>query len=697
MAWRNRSNCSLVLALFGISACAQVLELDELDFSEGTGSSGGAQSEAGGDGPLEAGQGGSSGRRQSDGGQGGNGGASGDGASGLGGGGASGSGGGAPPCVSALSDLTVPLGENSSAYIPVAIDDPDTPVEELVLSAVSSNAVVVRSNEDIQIEGSGGRRYVNIAPRQSTGKTTITLTVSDGELQSSSIFELEVTNLPIVTGLFDMGSVKNVPLRFAVQVSDDITPQSDIEVSATSSNLTLLPEAGIDIWDDGYARSFTLTFAPDQTGTTIVTVTARDDSPNALATIANFQVTVVEAAATEAELVSRAGESGPIGDSYSDTASLSSDGHYVAFVSRATNLVLGDDSGADAFVWDRLEKTIRRVTPGLGDSTRPVISGDGQTVAFQNDVALVLEDADDASDVYAIDPLSNLPELVSVRDDEGPELAGGLAYAPISLSDDGRFVSFTSNAPLVEGDDNGKADIYERDRSLGTTTRMSVSSTGIQANEDSFQASMSADGEKVVFESQATNLIDGFTDPDSAYDIFLRSDGLTRRVSQNPESLEHGNGDSNGARLSADGSVVVFDSSASNLIGCDENAERDVFAYVVDGGAIELISVPLDGLAAGSMSFGAAVSGDGRYVVYQSRTDLTGVAFDAGYHVYVRDRFEGTTKLVDRPYAGHYPNGMGFNPAISADGEFVAFTAIADNIVLYDDNFWHDVFVVPRP
>ncbi len=700
----RRLSPALFLPLFWLGACSDVSDGNDRDFNDEDGGSGGDQTEEAGGEPAGPGRGGSGGREQMPGGAGGQGGVDGGdgrgGDGGLGDGGVIGIGGGgapgdgpAPPCISALYDRTIPYGTIAND-INVTLSDPDTSLGDLQLSAVSSNTDLVRSVEGIQLEGSLGWYWLHVTPELTTGKTTITLTVSDGELQNSSSFELTVTDSPILSGAFDMGSVKNVPLNFRIDVSDDLTPLDLVDVTATSSNTALLPDAGIDIVNNGYSRYFTLNFAADQLGATTVTVTADDDDPNSAPTTVSFEVTVVESPVNDAELVSRASDPGPIGDSYSDSPSFSSDGRYVAFGSSASNLVPGDTSGSDAFVWDRQSKMIQRVSPGTGQSGNPVISGDGTTVAFWADSQLIVDDSDDTYDVYVVELDSNLPELVSVRDDGGPEVTGGNSTSP-SISQDGRFVSFTSYAALVDGDDNGQQDVYVRDRTLGTTTRVTVSSSGVGANDNTFQSSISADGGLIAFDSIATNLIDGVVDTAGKYDVFLRSGGVTKRLSQNPQTLEPGNGGSIWPRVSADGSVVVFDSAASNLTGCDGNGQGDIFAYILASDTIELVSVPSDEFPAGSVSMAAAVSGDGRYVVFHANASVpTG---RSGNHTYIRDRLAGTTKLVDRSYSGHYPTYEGMYAAISGDGAFVAFASGADNIVLLDDNLTMDVFVVPRP
>ncbi len=668
----QRGKPSLILALFAMTACAQILELDDLDFSERPDGSGGSDTAA------EAGQGGSAGRSQP--GAGADGGSGGDGARGIGGKGAAGTSNSAPPCISAFRDLT--LVWRGSADIPFTISDPDTPNDELELNAVSDNPVLV---DTFEFSGEGTMRVLKPKLRDDPEPANITVTVSDGEFQSSSTFELRVTHAPILDGLFDRGTVKNVPLHFTIGVNDDDTEFGEPVVSATSDNTALLPNDGIDIGASGALRAFTLNPALDQVGTAKITVRATDVDDNM--TEGSFELTVVEAPANDAELVSRASNDGAIGNSSSYDPSLSSDGRYFAFSSGASNLVPNAGVGYGAFVGDHLAKSIRMVTSGLEPGNGTVISDHGNIVAFVTPARMVLADDDDAPDVYVVDLGTDLAELVSVAESEGLELLGGETMWPPALSFDGSFVAFSTNVPLVAEDDNDRYDIYVRDRNPGTTNR--VVDTG-----DSFgtQVSISADGAKVVFASTARNLIDGVTDPEEFGDVFLRTDSETKRLSQNPQTLEPANADSSVPELSTDGTVVVFESMATNLIGCDENPSSDIFAYDLESNTIELVSVVSDEFPIGSQARSPAVSGDGRYVVFES----LGPTLTAGYHTYIRDRMDRTTKRIDRSYSGHFAEDS-YAAAISADGRFVAFTSESDNILLLDDNSSTDVFVAPRP
>ena len=146
-----------------------------------------------------------------------------------------------------------------------------------------------------------------------------------------------------------------------------------------------------------------------------------------------------------------------------------------------------------------------------------------------------------------------------------------------SISADGHFVAFYSAASnLVGGDANGFGDVFVRDRMSGTTTRVSVSSAGVEENNNAADLSISADGRFVALSSFASNLVGG--DTNGALDVFVRDreTGTTTRVSVNSAGAE-GNGDSYSPAISAGGRFVAFHSVASNLVGGDMNGTQDVF------------------------------------------------------------------------------------------------------------------------
>jgi len=273
-----------------------------------------------------------------------------------------------------------------------------------------------------------------------------------------------------------------------------------------------------------------------------------------------------------------------------------------------------------------------------------------------------------------------------------------------TLSADGRFVAFGSDATnLVPGDTNGVSDAFVYDRLSGTTERVSVSSTGAQADDDSFAGffapAVSADGRFVAFSSDATNLVPGDTNDQT--DVFVRDRCLTNGVSvagctaktqrvSVSSSGAQGSGRSLSPTLSADGRFVAFASEADDLVVGDTNEAFDVFVNDRMTGMTERVSVDSTGAQANAASlehFCPALSADGRFVAFESdATNLVPVDTNGVTDVFVHDRLTATTDRVSVDSAGAQANDGSNFPAISADGSVVAFVSTATNLVPDDTN-----------
>ncbi|HEV8113887.1 MAG TPA: calcium-binding protein [Planctomycetota bacterium] len=288
---------------------------------------------------------------------------------------------------------------------------------------------------------------------------------------------------------------------------------------------------------------------------------------------------------------------GAEGNQQSGSPAISADGRFVAFHSFASNLVAGDTNGTnDIFVHDRQTATTERVSVDSGSleangpSAWPALSADGRYVTFISYGSnLVVGDTNGVNDLFLRDRVAGTTERVSLPTGGGEaDNASGIS----SVSADGRFVAFDSSATnLVPGDINGALDVFVRDRQTATTERVSVATGGGEANDFSIRASMSDDGRFVTFQSQATNLVAG--DTNGFVDIFLRdrANGTTSRVSVGTGSIE-ANGPSNYAATSRAGGFVAFESDASNLVFGDANAQTDVFAYDRDPSSFTSVCSP---------------------------------------------------------------------------------------------------------
>jgi Tol biopolymer transport system component len=339
---------------------------------------------------------------------------------------------------------------------------------------------------------------------------------------------------------------------------------------------------------------------------------------------------------------------GSQGNGDSSVPSISADGRFVAFESDASNFVAGDVlEFKDIFVHDRQSGTTELISvstgggPGNNDSFYPVISDDGRFVAFESRASdLVPGDTNTFSDVFVRDRLTGTTERVSVATNGAQ---GNLfSYAP-SISSDGRFIAFySSSSNLVAGDTNSSSDIFLRDRQNGTTERVSVATGGIEANWDSDTPSISPDGRFVAFDSFATNLVAGDTNGQGDVFVHDRQTGTTERVSVATNGSE-GNGASGQygplpLSICAGGRFVAFSSYATNLVANDTNGHIDIFLHDRQTGTTDRVSVDSNGMQGDGDSLDPAISADGRFVVFWSAAVL--VAGDTnGYRdIIVRDQ-----------------------------------------------------------
>jgi Tol biopolymer transport system component len=377
----------------------------------------------------------------------------------------------------------------------------------------------------------------------------------------------------------------------------------------------------------------------------------------------------------------------------------------MAFSSNASSFVANDNNNAfDVFVHDRQVGTTECIslTPAgvTGDqhSYGAVISADGRFVAFTSAASnLVPGGVHGYFQIYARDHQSGTTELISVSTSGAPGNGGG-DVTP-AISSDGRFVAFTSPASdLVAGDANGVEDVFVRDRRMGTTELVSIDSASVQGNGASFFASISADGRYVAFQSIADNLVPG--DTNHATDIFVRDRQThsTERVSIDSIGRQ-GNDISEFASISADGRYVAFASLATNLVPGNAGTHQQIYVHDRRSGATTRVSESPLGLAADD-DCGAvclSMSADGRYVAYNSLADnLVQGDTNHTWDVFIRDRLRDVTERVSLSSGGAQGNNQSFGPALSIDGRYVAFISDASNLVVGDTNGNQDTFVRDR-
>ena len=390
----------------------------------------------------------------------------------------------------------------------------------------------------------------------------------------------------------------------------------------------------------------------------------------------------------------------PTNDESGDVG-LSADGRYVAFWSSATNLVEGDTNGfADIYVRDRQTGVMERVSVSSnggqsnGISYNPGFSSDGRYVLFSSVATNLVEgDTNDDWDVFVHDRQTGETERVSVSSNGG-QSNGQSAPGQYTISEDGRYVGFVSSATnLVADDTNGTWDVFVHDRQTGVTERVSVSSNGGQSDAQSWRASLSGDGRYVAFSSVATNLV--ADDTNGTWDLFVhdRQTGVTERVSVDSNGTE-GNSWSftRMADMSFDGRYVAFNSASSNLVIGDTNEQVDVFVRDRLTGVTERVNVDSNGTEGNASSYitNIEISGDGRYVAFVSAASNLVIGDTNGKNdVFVHDRLTGETERVSVNSNGNQSdddNGAtyGTDISLSADGRYVGFTSLANNLTADD-------------
>ena len=390
---------------------------------------------------------------------------------------------------------------------------------------------------------------------------------------------------------------------------------------------------------------------------------------------------------------------GSEGNGDSGGNAISSNGRYVAFSSYASNLVSGDTNGKrDVFIHDRQTGLTERVSvasdgsQGNGDSLWEVISDYGRFVAFESYATnLVIGDTNGRSDIFVHDRQTGLTERVSVASDGSQENGDA---EQLAISSNGRFVTFISwSSNLVSGKTTGVYDVFVHDRQTGQTERVSVASDGSEANDNSYGLVISADGRYVAFYSNASNLVSGGTN--GAADVFLhdRQTGLTERISIASDGSQ-GNNYSDSPTFSADVRYVAFSSFANNLVSGDTNRKEDIFVHDRQTGLTKRVVVAFDGSQGDGDSYWPVISADGRYVVFASDATNLGTWDSNGIiDIFVYDRLTGLTERISVSSDGKESNNISARPAFSADGCYVVFESLANNLVSSDYNIAWDVFI----
>ncbi|MFO0983375.1 MAG: hypothetical protein U1E76_16845 [Planctomycetota bacterium] len=334
-------------------------------------------------------------------------------------------------------------------------------------------------------------------------------------------------------------------------------------------------------------------------------------------------------------------------------------------------------------------------TEANDDSYLIGLSADARLVCFMSWADnLVAGDTNGVVDVFVHEVATGVTSRVNLSD-HGDQ-ANDESYGS-QMSADGSFVVFYSYATnLVPEDRNGVPDVFVRDLLAGTTTRESVDSSGAEGNGpsgDGLGAAICAGGRYVAFYSQASNLVGD--DTNGFGDVFIRDrlQQLTSRVSVS-SSGEQANWDSWVPSISDDGSLVAFGSRATNLIPDDTNNQVDVFVRNTLLGTTRRVNVSSSGAQANGSSFSHFLAGAGRYVAFSSyATNLVDDDHNGREDVFIHDLLTERTSLVSRTYDREQANEDCYAPRLSSDARIASFVSEATNLVPDDALGIQDLFL----
>jgi hypothetical protein len=305
------------------------------------------------------------------------------------------------------------------------------------------------------------------------------------------------------------------------------------------------------------------------------------------------------------------GSNGAKGNNRSYAPDMAGDGAIVAFESLASNLVANDaNNAADVFVRDLTSATTARISlaAGGGDangpSFRPAISNNGAFVAFCSRATnLVANDSNSVASAFLFERASGT--MTKIPLDEGSEATAGCAR--VAINNDGSVIAVTN----VVG---GVARVFTYDRASGTTTPLTANA---DASSGLTGLAISGDGKLVAFDSLAANLTTDDSNRSRDVFAWKVADGSTKRVSVRTDGTQlPADSGSSGVAVSRDGRYVVFGSTANEVVPGDSNGREDIFRYDVTTSQATIASVSVNDRPANDSSYAPDISDNGSVVVY---------------------------------------------------------------------------------
>lgn len=372
---------------------------------------------------------------------------------------------------------------------------------------------------------------------------------------------------------------------------------------------------------------------------------------------------------------------------------ISGDGRYVVFTSDANNLVAGDSNvAADIFLRDRLLGTTTRISvmgngsQSDGASYEANVNGDGTRIVFASHGHLLSNSG--YQNCYLLDRATHTLQILDLLPNSQP----AATCNSVSIDYLGTHVALESLDALQTGD-AGYVDVYVRDLVGATMQRVSRATGGGQANGDSMNPRISPDGSRVIFASNATNLIAG--DSNGETDIFLASTTNSipiTRVDVGPSGVQASAPGGTGfiAALNADGSLLAFSSKAQSLPDWGQFAEATLYLRIPSTDQTIALSIPDGTLPREGFNYEPDFDYSGRWLVFAS-SDVLYSGAEPG--IYVIDLFAALIQLVS--VGGN--SGNVHQPRISADGSGIVWYSLSATQVPGDTNGTWDAFYADNP
>jgi Tol biopolymer transport system component len=380
-------------------------------------------------------------------------------------------------------------------------------------------------------------------------------------------------------------------------------------------------------------------------------------------------------------------------NSQSRYVAISGSGRYVVFNSDATNLVAGDtNDAADIFLRDRWLGTTTRVSTTAAGAQ--VAGGSFEPNISGDGMRIVFPSHGQLvpnggwNNCYLVDRAAHTVQVLDLL----PNGVPGTTCDGVSIDTSGRRVAIVSNDALEAGDANAY-DVYVRDLVAGTTRRVSRTPVGGLTDGSNTDARISGDGSRVVFASNATNLVAG--DSNSQPDVFLASADNSipiTRIDVGPANTQATPpvGIDYVPATNANGSLLAFSSKSPSLPDWGQFAESTLYLRIPSLDQTIALSIPDGNLAREGTNGEPDFDYTGRWLVFAS-TDLQFSGAEPG--VYVIDLVEGLIALVS--VGGN--SGNVHMPRLSADGTGIVWYSLSTSQVPNDSNGTWDVFYADNP